>query len=171
MSIDPLLERRAEFVAFVARRVRDDVLAEDVVQAAYSRALEHAGELRDERSRVAWFYRSLRNAIIDAARRRAVQARALEELASECDERAETFEATGVCGCVLRVAEALKPEYAEVLLRVDVEGDAVKEFAQAHGLTAGNAGVRLFRAREALRRGLLKACGPCARNGCSDCTC
>ena len=39
------------------------------------------------------------------------------------------------------------------------------------GLTANNAGVRVFRAREALRRQVARACGTCAEHGCLDCTC
>ena len=49
--------------------------------------------------------------------------------------------------------------------------DAVKAFAERHGLTPGNAGVRVFRAREALRKQVVRSCGTCAEHGCLDCTC
>lgn len=38
-------------------------------------------------------------------------------------------------------------------------------------ITASNAGVRVFRAREALRKQVTRACGTCATHGCLDCTC
>ncbi len=172
-STEPLTARHAELVGFVERRVHDRALAEDLVQSAYANALEKLDTLRDEHAMLAWFYRSLRSAIVDRMRRRDVEARALDAFAHELDERIETVEASpaNVCRCVLRVAEGLKPEYAEALQRIDVDGAGVKAFAEAHGITASNAGVRIFRAREALRRGLLAACGACAKNGCSDCTC
>jgi RNA polymerase sigma-70 factor (ECF subfamily) len=172
-TTEPLLAHRAELVGFVQRRVYDRALAEDLVQAAYAQALEKIDALRDERAMLAWFYRSLRNAIVDRTRRRDAEARALEAFAHELDERIDTVEASpaNVCRCVLRVAEGLKPAYADALQRIDVDGAAVKAFADEHGITASNAGVRIFRAREALRRGLLAACGACAENGCSDCTC
>ena len=69
------------------------------------------------------------------------------------------------------MAETLKAEYAEALQAVDVEGMAVKAFAESRGLTPGNAGVRLFRAREALKRRVTESCGTCAEHGCRDCTC
>ena len=76
-----------------------------------------------------------------------------------------------ICACVGRLAATLKPEYAEALAEVDVRGIPVKAFAEARGLTPNNASVRLFRAREALRRRVVASCGTCAEHGCVDCRC
>jgi RNA polymerase sigma-70 factor (ECF subfamily) len=65
----------------------------------------------------------------------------------------------------------LKPEYADALRRIEVDGVAVKDYADTLGISASNADVRLFRAREALRRQVARACGTCADHGCLDCTC
>lgn len=172
-SIETLNERRAELVGFAQKRLGDRALAEDLVQIAYVRALEQSDTLRDERAMVAWLYRMLRNAIIDRSRRVGAERRALESFASELDQHIDVAEATpvSVCRCVLRVAEGLKAEHLEALERIDVDGEAVKAFAAEHGITASNAGVRIFRAREALRRGVIAACGACAKSGCGDCTC
>ena len=37
--------------------------------------------------------------------------------------------------------------------------------------SSNNAAVRVFRAREALRKQVARACGACATHGCVDCTC
>lgn len=171
--IDVLGARRGDFVAFVVNRVRDRALAEDLVQSALERAVEHQGELRDEDAVVAWFYRALRNAIVDRHRRRGTEERALADLAVEIDDRVEATEhrPASVCRCVLRVAESLKPEYVAALAAIEVDGAKVTEFAKANAISSSNAAVRVFRAREALRRGVLTACGSCAKSGCSDCTC
>ena len=63
------------------------------------------------------------------------------------------------------------PEYAEALQRIEVEGVSVKDSAAQIGFSAINAGVRVFRAREALRTQVARACGTCADHGCLDCTC
>jgi RNA polymerase sigma-70 factor (ECF subfamily) len=76
-----------------------------------------------------------------------------------------------ICGCIRTLAGTLKPEYAEALERVDVQGLAVKEFAHAKGITASNAGVRLARARSALRKQVFASCGTCAEHGCLECHC
>ena len=58
-----------------------------------------------------------------------------------------------------------------MLQRVDVEGVPVKDYANQLGISASNAGVRIFRAREALRERVARSCGSCAEHGCLDCTC
>lgn len=49
----------------------------------------------------------------------------------------------------------------------EVRGEPVKDFAQSAGISTSNAGVRVFRAREALRKQVLKACGTCATHAAS----
>ena len=168
-----LVAHRAAFLAFVERRVGDPVLAEDLLQAAFARSLDRLETLRSEASAVAWFYRVLRNAIVDMWRRRGAASRALEALSAELSSTdidvVDTDDAT--CGCVARLARTLKPEYAEALQRIEVDGLAVKSFAEEAGISNNNAGVRIFRAREALRRQVVATCGACAAHGCVDCTC
>lgn len=166
-----LVASHREFLAFVQRRVGGDrALAEEIVQEALVKSLERSDEIRE--SAVGWFYRVLRNAIIDRARRAAVQRGRLEALAAEtsADDRDDELERV-VCACVARLADTLKPEYADALKRIDVEGLAVKDYAGATGITATNAGVRVHRARQALRERVAKACGTCATHGCLDCHC
>ena len=42
-----------------------------------------------------------------------------------------------VCTCVSRLAGTLKPEYADALQAIDVQGTPVKAFAEQRGLSAG----------------------------------
>ena len=67
------------------------------------------------------------------------------------------------------IVETLKPEYATVIRRVDLDGASVAEFARESGITANNAGVRLHRAHDALRRQVARSCGTCAEHGCEAC--
>ncbi|HEY4055147.1 MAG TPA: sigma-70 family RNA polymerase sigma factor [Kofleriaceae bacterium] len=165
-----LVANHREFLAFVERRVHDRALAEDIVQDALVKTLERGDEIRE--SAVGWFYRVLRNAIIDRARRAAVHRTRLQELATAMETHADDRELTDlVCGCVSSLAKTLKPEYADVLARVDIDGVALKAYADEAGISANNAGVRVHRAREALRKQVARACGTCATHGCVDCTC
>jgi hypothetical protein len=50
-------------------------------------------------------------------------------------------------------------------------GVPVRDYAFEAGITPNNAGVRVFRAREALRKRVVRWCGSCAERGCIDCTC
>jgi RNA polymerase sigma factor (sigma-70 family) len=170
-SLAILVASHREFLAYVQRRVHDRALAEEIVQDALVKSLDHVGEIRE--SAIGWFYRVLRNATIDHLRKQATRDRNAERVAAELEQSAEPdpdLHRT-VCRCVSRVASTLKPEYAEVLQRVDVDGAAVKDYAEQVGITPNNAGVRVFRAREALRKQVARACGTCAEHGCFDCTC
>lgn len=168
-----LVTRREQFLAFVERRVGERALAEDILQEAFSRGVDHARELRDGEAAVAWFYRVLRNAIIDYTRRRSAKSKGLSAFAHELEASLEPAPDVrdAVCRCVGELAQTLKPEYAHALQRVEVDGVAVKDYAEEIGATSNNAAVRVFRAREALRKQVVQACGACATHGCIDCTC
>jgi len=165
-----LVASHRDFLAFVERRVRDRALAEEIVQDALVKSLERTDEIRE--SAIGWFYRVLRNAIIDRARRAHVQQGRLDALAAEHEATQDDGELHDVvCRCVGVLVETLKPEYSDALRRIDVEGVPVKDYAAQAGISASNAGVRVFRAREALRKQVARACGTCATHGCLDCTC
>jgi RNA polymerase sigma-70 factor (ECF subfamily) len=166
-----LVANHREFLRYVEGRVGDKATAQEILQEAFVRTLDRGAEVRE--SAVGWFYGVLRNAVIDYQRRRASANRRLSEFAAELEVHQEPSEDLRqvACQCVKRLADTLKPEYAEALKRVEVEGMAVKDYADAVGISASNAGVRIFRAREALRKQVARSCGSCAEHGCLDCTC
>ncbi|HEX8618639.1 MAG TPA: RNA polymerase sigma factor [Thermoanaerobaculia bacterium] len=168
-----LAESHREFLSFLERRLGDRALAEDILQDAFVKSIEKAGALREDEAATGWFYRVLRNAVVDHYRRGSVRNRALEQLAREMEGAAELPEAMQpeVCACVGRLAATLKPEYADAIQRVEVDGAPLAAFAEEAGITANNAAVRLFRAREALRKQVNASCRTCAEHGCFDCTC
>src|SRR5688572_2285599 len=171
--VSTLVGNHRDFLAFLQKRLGDRALAEDILQEAFVRGLHKLGTLESDESATAWFYRILRNAVIDHHRRRSSVDKKLEAFAAELEQHVEAEgEVRGaVCRCVGELAGTLKPEYAEALRRVEVEGVAVKDYATEAGITANNAAVRLFRAREALRKQVTRSCGTCAEHGCLDCTC
>lgn len=175
-SLQNLLERRASFLAFVNRRVRDPELAEDILQAAYVRALEASAGVRDDSSVVAWFYAILRNAVVDHFRRRASESTAYtrwaQELASQNNvSMPDASTRSFVCGCIEHVLPLLRPAYAELLREVDLNEMPLAKFAERNQLTSGNAAVRAHRARTALRKQLALTCGLCSIHACLDCNC
>jgi RNA polymerase sigma-70 factor (ECF subfamily) len=168
LTVEKLVGAHRDFVAFVERRVGSRAVAEDIVQAAFVRGIEH-GESVNEEKAVAWFYRVLRNAIVDHYRRQASSARALESLALEPEPTPEVK--AEVCACVTGLLDELKPEYRDALRIVDMEDGALADLASQGGITAENAAVRVHRARKALRKKVVEACGTCCTHGCFDCTC
>lgn len=172
-ALAKLAEQRAELVAFARRQVGDAALADDLVQLSFARAAERIEQLESADAARAWFFRLLRNAILDDRRRRGARSRATDALGREQPDAIEPVERqTRACQCVSRLAAALKPDYIEALERVEIGESSVKDFAKEKGISAGNAAVRVFRARQALKRSVAEACGACAEGGgCFDCSC
>lgn len=171
--IHTLLDLRSQFLAFLRRRVDNSALAEDILQTAYVRALESTHRLRADESVVAWFYRILRNAIIDNYRRRTTENGALERWAVEL-ENAKAPEPelyATACLCIEGALNTLRPAYADLLRKVDLAEGGLAAYADTHNISPANAAVRAHRARAALRRQLEKCCGVCATHACIDCTC
>jgi RNA polymerase sigma factor (sigma-70 family) len=172
-AIADLIPQRNQFLRFVQRRVDSHETAEDILQSAYARAMQQASTLRSEESAVAWFYRILRNAVIDHYRHRTAEDRALaqwaQDLATETQPDTQTQQI--ICECIDSVLVNLKPSYSQIIRDVDLAEKSLDTFAKSAGITAGNAAVRVHRARQALKKQLTLICGTCAKHGCINCTC
>lgn len=167
--IATLVANHRAFLAFVQRRVGTRDIAEEILQNAFVKNVDKFDTVRE--TAVGWFYKVLRNAIIDYRRRKTVADKRLESYASETNIEEDDELHGVVCKCVAELASTLKPEYADALRMIEVEGVSVKDYADQIGISSSNAGVRVFRAREALRKQVVRSCGTCADHGCLDCTC
>ena len=178
-QIDPefeaaLVNNQGDFLKFLTRRLRSADDAEEVLQQFYLRAIRNASKVRNSERVVAWLYRVLRSTLVDhyrreAARRSNVSAFAQVQLIHEgADESGGKGQ---VCPCLHKVLPTLKPEYCDVLWRVDLAGESRSRVAETKGLTLNNLNVRLHRARQALKRALLSRCETCTDVGFMDCEC
>jgi len=167
-ALERLLAHRDRFLNFVRKRVDSPETAEDILQAAFLRSLERAETVRDEESVVAWFYRLLRNAVVDHYRRQDVERRGLEAWTLQQPDPEMKRE---VCDCIFDLVATLKPDYRQALEAVDLGEGSLRDLASRAGITPGNAAVRVHRAREALKRQVRLVCGSCAEHGCVDCSC
>jgi RNA polymerase sigma factor (sigma-70 family) len=159
------------FLQFLRARVGDAGTAEDLLQAAYVKAIQHGGELREAESSVAWFYRILRNALTDHYRHNAAHSKAMDQFVANWKEDYEPGLQAETCACIQEVIRDLKPEYRAAIEQVDLAGESVESFARAQSTTPNNASVRLHRARKAVAKKLTAVCGTCATHKCIDCSC
>lgn len=167
-----LVDSHDQFLRFLQSRVGSREVAEDILQTAFVKTFERGEEIRDQEGAVAWFYRVLRNALVDHYRRQAVEAKAMNSKAQDAATLPEDPEMEkAVCRCVKDIIPTLKGEYADILRKVELEGTAVVDVAKSENITANNAMVRLYRARKALHGRLVQACGTCTEHGCLECHC
>jgi RNA polymerase sigma-70 factor (ECF subfamily) len=167
--IEGLEGERDRFVRLARSRVATDADAEDVVQRAMMRAAERASQIEDPARWRAWFYRILHRTLLDHHRRpRRERSMGLME-----DEPAPERDAgsSGACCCAPRLLAEIRPAYAEVLRRVDWEGEDPSSAASALGVSSTNLYVRLHRARAALKDRVQRHCGVASITPCLDCSC
>ncbi|CAN5788199.1 N/A [soil metagenome] len=171
MSTDALLQHLNAFVGFVRARTGDPELAADLVQECLLKALRADKIPEDDEGTVTWFYRILRHAIIDAHRRSTTRNKLAEAFSREPPESPGVNERDAVCHCVMKLLPALSKNDAELLRRVDLEGESVTEIARATDQRVNTLNVRLLRARLRLREQVEQVCRTCATHGCLDCDC
>ncbi|MEQ8351045.1 MAG: sigma-70 family RNA polymerase sigma factor [Leptospiraceae bacterium] len=171
IPVDILLKHRSKLLAFVRNRLGDADLAEDLFQEALLRAIRKAPEVDEEEQLLAWFYRVLRNAIIDQYRRNAAEERRVESVAATLSDSDFQEVEKELCQCFLELLPALKPEYREMIEKLELGHEDPEKAAFRLGIERNNLKVRRHRARQQLKERLEQTCRTCAEHGCLDCTC
>ena len=166
-----ILAQRERALASVARRLGSREAARDVLQIALLKAIEGLASLRRHESIVPWFHRIVSNVAIDYQRHGEAYRRALERMAAYGGETEARSAGESLCECLDDVLPTLRPAYAAMLRRVDIEERPLEEVARQNGITTTNARVRLHRARRALRRSWMQVCGGSPLERCVPCAC
>lgn len=151
---------------YLRRRVRDEAVAEDLLQDVFVRVHEHRQELRESDRLVPWVYRIARNAVTDHFRARPTTPLGDHEPGhgSEGTEGVpgadgEDTNPNRVLGAWLRLMIHTLPEpYREALELTELQGLSQKEAAQRLGLSHSGMKSRVQRGRVRLRTLLDRCC-------------
>lgn len=158
-----LREGRPGHLRFLRSRLRSREDAEDVLQEFALKAIQGADRLTDLHRVEAWLGITLRNALFDRYRRNAGRARLQESVRADpsCEpEEPEKLERP--LDCLTEAIDALRPETATLLRSAELQETPLKVIAEALAITPNNVGVRVHRAREALRQEMTRRCTACA---------
>ncbi len=172
-----LLANESAFRQFVRRRVGDEVVAEDILQQSFAKAVGSFHSLNNEQSALAWFYRILRHTVADYYRSHGAEARRneafLRELTILGDHRESPPDELKAiaCACLHGLLPSLQGNYAELIKRIDLDGESPAQVAKELKISRNSLTVRIHRARQALRGALEASCGICSKHGCLNCTC
>ncbi len=157
-----LTSERSRRLRYLQARLRSREDAEDVLQDFTLKALQGADRVREDKVD-AWLNVSLRNALFDRYRRDGARRRLSESAAAEpaaCSDPDDDVEEAPV-NCLSASIAELKPSYATVLRRADLEEAPLKTVADESGMTTNNVAVRLHRARAMLRQVMHTRCSAC----------
>lgn len=154
--LDAWRSHESELRGFLAHRLADAHLADDLLQEVFLKAVRQGlGFCAIEDPR-AWLFRVARNAMIDHARLAKPQVELPDDLAQE--EADAPAPVDRLSECLGRVLSEIPPEDAEILRKCDLEGMKQGDFAQTHGLSLPAAKSRLLRARFRLREIMTTNC-------------
>jgi RNA polymerase sigma-70 factor (ECF subfamily) len=170
-----LAEDHRDLLNFLKRRLHEPADAEEVLQRFILRALERSGDLRDVRSVRGWLSRVLASTVVDHQRRTAGLRRREIAMAMQ-NEDAFAVEPDNeldqlICACLYKLLPTLRPDYAQVIWRIDLLEEKRERVAANLGITVNNLTVRTHRARMALRTRLEELCVTCPVHGFLDCRC
>ncbi|HMB90178.1 MAG TPA: RNA polymerase sigma factor [Rhodothermales bacterium] len=170
-DIQPLLDHLDLLQGYARKKTGDPALAADAVQESLLKALEAAPTLREDDKLLPWFYRILNNTIADLHRRRQVEVKYQPRLAAEMPTTYEMEGHAVLCQCIEALIPTLNPDYANVILALELGDQEPQVVADKLGITRNNLKVRRHRARQQLKQRLEETCRACAAHGCLDCSC
>ena len=151
--------------AFLASRLQDDALAEDLAQETFARVHASLSDLREPEKAKAWIFRIAHNLYVDRVRTSVREPSTtpegddeerLEDPASEAF--ADETERREMSQCVREKIALLPEPLRTVVMLFDLEEFSHQEIAEVLGLSVGAVKVRLHRARRALKEILVREC-------------
>jgi RNA polymerase sigma-70 factor (ECF subfamily) len=145
--------------AFVASRVDDKELADDIAQEVIVRSIA-SGALDSADNPIAWLYRSARNAVIDhyRTRRRHAPLDGLDAWPAQELADAPNDAVRELSRCLQPMLDQLPPAARDALSRVDIDGQTQVRAARELGLSVSGMKSRVQRARRELKDLLEQCC-------------
>lgn len=155
-ALAALHRRHADKVfRFVLRHLRNEAIAEEIVNEAFIELWRKAGEFRGECAVSTWLLGVARNKAIDRLRRRSEEAlddataMRIEDPSESAEEGLVRHERATL---VRRLVETLSPIHREVVDLVYYQEQSVGEAARVLGVPEGTVKTRMFYARKQLAR-------------------
>ena len=148
-------QHESELRRFLAHKLSDPHLAEDMLQEIFIKAINRGSGFCDLTSARAWLFEVARNAVADHFRLR----RELVELPDDLPDEADGPDAVDLlAACLPRVLSELTEEDREAITLCDLQGMTQEEFAHKKGLSLPGAKSRVQRARKRLMARMTDAC-------------
>lgn len=142
---------------FILSKVKDEALADDLLQETFLRIHSKIDDLRDNAKVQAWIYQIARNIIYDHYRKSAPEVNS--EVPEIWEEETDVNDAmTTTLRDIVLFMEELPDQDCQALCQVEFEGLSIKEYAEKTGISYTAAKSRVTRARYKLSDLLMNCC-------------
>jgi len=148
---------RSQVRRFLLHRVRDEALADDLLQETFIRIHRGLGSVRDPSRIMPWLSSVARNVVTDHYRRESLNNKTLRPIPSK--ETGSTHNYNQELGQWLSGGVRTLPDkYRRAFELAEIEGRKQRDVAAELGLSLSGAKSRIQRARAMLRKSLLDCC-------------
>lgn len=137
-----------ELRSFIQKRVKDNDLADDIVQDVFLKLHANSARVRDLNKITGWIFQVARNSIIDQFRKQSKQIN-LNDLEWESEDTHSLNDCVAHCLSVL--IDTLPNKYREALVLTDKQNLSQTQLADTLGISYSGAKSRVQRARKKLR--------------------
>ena len=148
-------KHEAELKAYLAHRLKDAHLADDLLQDVFVKAMRQGARFCGLSSARAWLFEVARNTLADHFRLRKEQVELPDDLVIDIEEQATV---DSLAACIPRVLSELTENDREAIMLCDLQGMTQEAYARLKGLSLPGAKSRIQRARKRLLEQLTKAC-------------
>lgn len=144
---------------FIARRVKNNADADDILQDVFFRIHQKVDNLKDPEKIYTWMFQTTRNAIVDHYRVNTIDFTTVDEdaaaLAFESDDPSVEEE---VLSWLEPMIAELPARYRDAVMLADIKGLTQKEVSEKLAMSLSGAKSRVQRGREKLKDILLDCC-------------
>ena len=142
---------------FILNKVKDETLADDLLQETFIRIHSKIDDLRDEAKIQSWVFQIARNIVNDHFRKN--NPIAVEEVPEMIDIEPESDEAmTQTIRDMVLFMDDLPEQDCQALCQVELAGVSIKDYAEQAGISYTAAKSRVARARYKLSDLLMNCC-------------
>ncbi|OQW53841.1 MAG: hypothetical protein A4S09_06390 [Proteobacteria bacterium SG_bin7] len=170
--VEVYVTNHKRFRSYLKKHINNEAIAEDILQTSMRKAIENNSAISSE-ALVPFLFKIIKNTLVDFYRSRATEEKKYLDFESELKGSTGTPSELEkvVCECLADLLPTLHDDYAKVINLIDLKNETTSTVARKLGITENNLGVKLHRARSALKKSLERTCGACTKHGCLDCSC
>ena len=148
-------QHQSELKGYLLHRLSDPVLADDLLQDVFLKAMRQGAAFCALENPRAWLFQVARNAVADQFRLAKDYVPLAEDLT---DDEDVTEPVDALVGCMERVLTELPDADGDVIRQCDLQGMTLQRYADARGLTLPAVKSRIQRARQRMRERMILVC-------------
>lgn len=148
-------EFHKQLFGFINKRVKDEDIANDILQDIFVKIHLKLDTLTDEEKLTSWVYQITRNSILDYFRKQKPQTEIPESLTEIKEEKNFNEELNK---CLTPMIEQLSDEAKEAILQTELGDLSQKEYAEKLGISYSGAKSRVQRAKKQLHNLFTECC-------------